>query len=180
MNVAKIMSKSLVTVQVNDSLRTIKKIFDSGHFHHLLVVEEVGDEAEKEACKPEADLPHKPRFTPKLPEILTSFVDPPVSGKLIGVISDRDLFKALSPNIGTDAETRRDIATLKKKAHQIMTKNPVTLTTSAGIYDAVRIFNRHSISCIPVVDENSSPVGIISWRDILRVLENNRKQKNPE
>ena len=175
MKVAKIMSKSLVTVHVNDSLQTIKEIFDNGHFHHLLVVEEIGDNAEEDACESESDLPDKPRLTTGLPEILTSFVNPPVAGKLIGVISDRDLFKALSPNIGTDAETKRDTATLKKKAHLIMTKNPVTLTASAGIYDAVGTFNRHSISCIPVVDENSRPIGIISWRDILRVLEKNRK-----
>lgn len=92
-------------------------------------------------------------------------------GKLTGVISDRDLLKAISPNIGTAAETSRDIATLNKRAHQIMTRKPVTLALDAGIQDAIRLFNSHDISCLPVVDNTNAPVGIISWRDILRAIE---------
>lgn len=96
------------------------------------------------------------------------------SGKLRGVVSDRDLLKALSPNIGTAAETPRDAATLNKKAHQIMTRKPVTLKSNAGVYDAIKIFNKHNISCIPVVDDENRPLGIISWRDILKALESNQ------
>lgn len=135
MSVEKIMSTPVVTVEMDDSLKMIKEIFDNTHFHHLIVVD---------------------------------------SGKIFGVLSDRDLLKALSPNIGTAAETTRDTATLKKSAHQIMTRKPVTLGSNAGIYDAVEIFNHHNISCIPVVDDENKPVGIISWRDILKELESNR------
>jgi len=92
------------------------------------------------------------------------------SDKLFGILSDRDLLKSLSPNIGTAAETERDAATLNKKAHQIMTRKPVSLKQNASVYDAVNIFNHHNISCIPVVDDKNKPVGIISWRDILRTL----------
>lgn len=90
------------------------------------------------------------------------------SDELVGVISDRDLLKALSPNIGTAAETTRDTATLKKKVHQIMTRKLVTLGPKAGIYDAIEIFINQNISCIPVVDGENRPLGILSWRDILR------------
>ncbi len=96
------------------------------------------------------------------------------SGKLFGVISDRDLLKAISPNIGTAAETARDTASLNKKVHQIMTRKLITLEPDVGIHDAIKIFNRHNISCIPVVDTERKPVGIISWRDILKALESNR------
>lgn len=96
------------------------------------------------------------------------------SGKLFGVISDRDLLKALSPNIGTIAETSKDALILNKKAHQIMTRKPVTLAPNAGIYDAVKIFNNNNISCIPVVDDEHKLAGLISWRDILKVLESNQ------
>jgi len=135
MNVEKIMSKTTVTVEMDDSLRVVKEIFDNVWFHHLLVVE---------------------------------------SGKLFGVISDRDLLKALSPNIGTASERTRDLATLNKKVHQIMTRKPVTLSLKAGIYEAIEVFNNHKISCIPVVDEEHKPVGIISWRDILKAIEAKR------
>ncbi len=39
MGVEKIMSKTAVTVEMDDSLRTVKEIFDNTRFHHLLVVE---------------------------------------------------------------------------------------------------------------------------------------------
>jgi len=130
--VVEIMSKTVVTVEMDDSLEVIKEIFDNTGFHHLLVVE---------------------------------------SDKLLGVISDRDLLKALSPNIGTLSETVRDLASLNKRAHQIMTRKAVTLGPDAAILDAIEIFNTHNISCIPVVDDQNKPVGIISWRDILKTLE---------
>ncbi len=89
---------------------------------------------------------------------------------LFGIISDRDLLKVISPHIGTIAETSRDIATLNKRAHQIMTRNPITLTPKAKIHEAIAIFNRHNVSCIPIVDEKNKIVGIVSWRDILKHL----------
>ena len=135
MSVEKIMSKTVVTVKMDDSLRMVKEIFDNTRFHHLLVVE---------------------------------------SGKLFGVISDRDLLKALSPHIGTVGETARDAASLNKRVHQIMTRKPVVLGQNAGIFDAIEIFNNHKISCIPVVDQEHIPVGIISWRDILKEIEAKR------
>jgi len=132
MNVEEIMSETIVTVEMDDSLMVVKEIFDKVRLHHLLVVE---------------------------------------SGILFGVISDRDLLKALSPNIGSVSETAGDLATLNKRAHQIMTRKPVTLSRKAGIHDAIEVFKNHKISCIPIVDEERKPVGIISWRDVLGAVE---------
>ena len=92
------------------------------------------------------------------------------SGKLFGVISDRDLLKAVSPNLGTMAETDKDAATLNKRVHQIMTRKPITIGPDAAIIDAVNLFISHNISCIPVVDKDFLPVGIVSWRDVLKAL----------
>ncbi len=91
--------------------------------------------------------------------------------KLIGVISDRDLLKAISPYVDTSSETSRDSATMNKRAHQIMSRNPTTLHPGATIQDAIKLFNMHTISCIPVIDKSQKPVGIISWRDILSAAE---------
>jgi acetoin utilization protein AcuB len=124
-----IMTTRVVTVEVDDPLETVKSIFDSVKFHHLLVVEK---------------------------------------GKLCGVISDRDLLRALSPYVGTPSENARDLATLKKRVHQIMTRRPITLPPEATIADAVKLFLEHGVSCIPVVDPAFKPVGIVSWRDLLK------------
>ena len=91
-------------------------------------------------------------------------------GKLCGVISDRDLFKSLSPNIDTIAATDKDLASLNKRAHQIMTRHPITINEGSSIKDAIELFNNNAISCIPVINSSNEPVGIISWRDIMKEL----------
>jgi acetoin utilization protein AcuB len=101
------------------------------------------------------------------------------AGKLYGIISDRDLFKALSPALGTAAETAKDSACLHKKAHQIMSRNPITLAVGANIYTAIDIFVNKAISCIPVLDAGNKPVGIISWRDILKAMAARHKNTSP-
>jgi acetoin utilization protein AcuB len=137
MSVQDIMTRSVVSVGVEDSLATVKEIFANAGFHHLLVVE--GEE-------------------------------------LIGVVSDRDLLKAMSPNIDTPLETPDDTLTLEKRVYQIMSTNLIVLTDDACVGDAVNTFNNHSISCIPVVDRQQKPVGIISWRDILKILPVHREE----
>lgn len=90
--------------------------------------------------------------------------------RLIGIVSDRDLLKALSPYVGSAAETTRDIATLNKRVHQIMSRNPITLHPEAEIADCVQLFLGQRISCIPIVDREFKPVGVVSWRDVLKSL----------
>ncbi|GAA4896480.1 CBS domain-containing protein [Ferrimonas pelagia] len=91
-------------------------------------------------------------------------------GKLAGVLSDRDLFKAMSPYLGTAAESRRDRATLDKRVHQIMSRPAITLERSATVAHAVALFHHHKISCIPVVEPDGGLCGIVSWRDLLPAL----------
>jgi len=131
MIVRDIMSRKVVTVEMDDQLHTVKEIFDRLHFHHLPVLEE---------------------------------------GIVFGVVSDRDLLKALSPNIGTSTESYKDAATLSKRVHQIMSRKPITLHPEAPVLEAIQVFNTHRISCIPIVDHENKPVGVLSWRDILRAL----------
>ena len=126
-----IMSKSPVSVSLDDHLDMVKEIFDHAKFHHLLVVEE---------------------------------------GKLFGVISDRDLLKAISPHIGTNRYTMRDLETLAQPVHRIVTRKPLTLMADASVDAAVAIFNAHNISCIPIVDDAGAAVGIVSWRDIMKAF----------
>ncbi|SEL20506.1 acetoin utilization protein AcuB [Colwellia chukchiensis] len=97
--------------------------------------------------------------------------------KLCGVIADRDLLKAISPNVDNFAASNQDLATLNKRAHQIMVRNPISLSQHASVIDAVKLFNEHKITCIPIVDEENRPVGIVSWRDIMRVI---IKKKAPQ
>jgi acetoin utilization protein AcuB len=94
--------------------------------------------------------------------------------KVFGVVSDRDLYKALSPNIGMAIETSKDAATLNKRVHQIVSRHPIVLTGDADIEEAIKIFNTHAISCIPIVGYEMKPLGILTVRDILKALGNNK------
>ena len=90
--------------------------------------------------------------------------------KLIGVISDRDLLKHLSPFINKMAERPQDVATLQKRAHQVMTRQLVTASPDEPIEDAGRRMLETKVSCLPVVDDQMRPVGFVSWRDLLEAL----------
>lgn len=92
------------------------------------------------------------------------------AGKLVGVVSDRDLLRALSPALGTLAESARDAATLNKKVHQVMSRHPVTLGADAAVTEAIDLLCARRISCIPIVDDGLRPLGIVSWRDLLKVM----------
>jgi len=92
------------------------------------------------------------------------------SGRLTGVISDRDLLKSLSPKIDSIAATTMDLACLNKKVHQIMTRKPISINSDASVKDAIDVFNTNRISCIPIISNEGNPVGILSWRDIMKAL----------
>lgn len=91
--------------------------------------------------------------------------------KLVGVISDRDLLRNLSPFIGKSlAERQQDTATLHRRVHQIMTRKPVSVSPETPIQDAARRMIEHNISCLPVTSPDMRVVGIVTWKDLLRAV----------
>jgi acetoin utilization protein AcuB len=89
---------------------------------------------------------------------------------LLGVISDRDIMASISPNIGTINEKDKDRETLKKKAHQIMTRNPVTISKGASVPAAAHRILTTPGSCLPVVDSNNRAIGFVSWKEVMAKL----------
>jgi CBS domain-containing protein len=91
-------------------------------------------------------------------------------GKVIGVISDRDILRALARN--PNART--------KSLDQIMTRNPITVKRSTPIVDAVSKLLAKRINCLPVVEEDGRVCGIVTSTDLLKsyqqLLELMRKQ----
>ncbi|MBX3374197.1 MAG: CBS domain-containing protein [Phycisphaeraceae bacterium] len=90
-------------------------------------------------------------------------------GRIAGVISDRDLLKNLSPFIGQRLMERvQDVNTLRRRAHQVMTRSPVTVPGSARVQIAAALMLRERVSCLPVVDASGRLIGIVTSRDLLR------------
>lgn len=127
--VADLMTSEVVTVRMDDTVATIREIFDESLFHHLVVVKD---------------------------------------RKVVGVISDRDLLKNISPFIGSDwMEREQDTNTLKRRAHQIMRRPPVVTLENITLGEASITLVEEQVTCLPVVDENGNLKGIITWRDLM-------------
>lgn len=88
-------------------------------------------------------------------------------GRLVGVVSDRDVLRNVSPFVHTTAEDKKDSFTLTRKAHQIMSTQLVTVESTMGIRDACERLLNGGVSLLPI-EENGKLVGVVSWRDMLR------------
>jgi len=87
--------------------------------------------------------------------------------ELRGVISDRDVLKALSPFLNTPSEQGKDLTTLRKRSHQIMSRKPTTITEDASAKDAIRLMFQKHISCLPVISSDGQIEGIVTRKDLL-------------
>lgn len=77
-------------------------------------------------------------------------------GMLVGIITDRDLrqYKGVADKV---------------RVHSVMTHPVITVTPEDTIETAARLILQHIIGGLPVV-QNGAVVGILTTRDLLRVL----------
>lgn len=90
-------------------------------------------------------------------------------GKLCGVISDRDILRILSPYLYTESELARDTETMQRRAHQVMTRSPITVSPEVSVKEALALMLTHDISCLPVL-EGDNIEGIFTIHDGVRAL----------
>lgn len=88
--------------------------------------------------------------------------------KLLGIISDRDVSKALSPHIGTNLESAEDRQLLQQCAEDIMTRDVIAIDRTTDLDTASILLLENNISCLPVTDENDCLQGILTWKDLLQ------------
>ncbi|MFN0131169.1 MAG: CBS domain-containing protein [Phycisphaerales bacterium] len=87
--------------------------------------------------------------------------------RVVGVVSDRDLLKSVSPFIGTITEQSRDRFTLHKRVHQVMTRRLVSVTPETTLADASQLMLDGRVNCLPVLDAADECVGVVTMRDLL-------------
>ncbi|MCG6191967.1 CBS domain-containing protein [Leptospira sp. FAT2] len=89
---------------------------------------------------------------------------------LIGVISDRDYLKTISPFAGTRMERIQDTQTLTRTASHIMSSFLITVQEEQNVRYAVELMLRYKISCLPVMNSKNEIAGIVTSRDILNEI----------
>ncbi|HEY6001210.1 MAG TPA: CBS domain-containing protein [bacterium] len=90
------------------------------------------------------------------------------AGRLVGMVSDRDLRSALpstvlNPTVRVDQLER--LARVRVDA--IMSRPPIALPREATLDDALLLFDRHRIGALGVVDHDGLLLGVITVRDVL-------------
>ena len=89
-------------------------------------------------------------------------------GRVVGVLSDRDLLRHTSPFVGTLSERTRDKHTLVRRIFELASYDLITVRHDARLHEAVASLLTHDISCLPVVDEGGEVLGVVTTRDLLR------------
>ncbi|UEX78686.1 CBS domain-containing protein [Sediminicurvatus halobius] len=95
---------------------------------------------------------------------------PVVDGqRLVGVVSDRDVLRAVSPFLETGSERDRDRYTLRRALHMVMTRKVITASPQDTLAAAADRMIVARVGCLPVC-EAERLVGIVTRSDLLKVL----------
>lgn len=65
------------------------------------------------------------------------------------------------------------------QAHDVMTRDVMTIDQNATVLQAVRMMLQHKISGLPVVDASGGLVGVVTEGDLLRRTETNTERQRP-
>jgi CBS domain-containing protein len=78
-------------------------------------------------------------------------------GRLIGILTERDLLKAMAARVHTS----------EARVRQWMTENPVTASADTDVGDAARVMLEHGFRHLPVLDESGQVTGVVSLRRVV-------------
>ena len=91
-------------------------------------------------------------------------------GKLVGIVTDRDLKRA-SASDATTLEIHELLYLISKiKVKEVMTKNPITVPEDYTIEETAEVLLKHKISGVPVIDPYGDIVGTITQNDVFRII----------
>ena len=91
-------------------------------------------------------------------------------GKIVGIVTDRDLKRASASDANTLEVHELLFLITKIKVKDIMTENPVTLPFDFTVEEAAEVLLEKKISGAPVVDGEGNIIGLITKNDLFRVL----------
>jgi CBS domain-containing protein len=78
-------------------------------------------------------------------------------GRLIGILTERDMLKAMAARVHTS----------EARVRQWMTEDPLTASAEMDVEEAAQIMLEHNFRHLPVLDESGLVVGLVSLRRVV-------------
>jgi len=98
------------------------------------------------------------------------------NGKLVGIITDRDLRSAAPSQVISFDKVERELMPelhsllAHVEVKTVMSRDVITTIPDSSIFLAAALMLEHLVSCLPVLDSKGKMVGIITEVDLLKVL----------
>jgi CBS domain-containing protein len=90
-------------------------------------------------------------------------------GKVVGVVSQRDLYKASLGSVMKYGEKAQRAFLEGIVVKEIMSDPPITIASHASVQEAARLMMEKKIGCLPVL-EGAQLVGIVTETDMLKLV----------
>jgi CBS domain-containing protein len=83
------------------------------------------------------------------------------SGRLIGILTERDLLKAMAARVHSS----------EARVRQWMTDDPVTASADTDVEEAARVMLEHGFRHLPVLNDDGRVIGIVSLRRVVGAVQ---------
>ena len=93
-------------------------------------------------------------------------------GKLVGMVSDRDIREAMLPVglIPSSSEKEMENILADTPVEKVMTRKVVAATVNDSLEDAIVLLHDFRINALPVLDDKGRVAGIITRTDVLKAF----------